>query len=79
VTIGAFGNNTTDFSEKWVLESGFRTDYSPDWGVFALPRVSLLWKASDKFSSRLGGGLGYKIPDIFTEEAAQLNFQNVLP
>ena len=79
VTIGAFGNNTTDFSEKWVLESGLRTDYSPDWGVFALPRVSLLWKATDRFSSRLGGGLGYKIPDIFTEEAAQLNFQNVLP
>lgn len=79
VTIGAFGNNTTDFSEKWVLESGFRADYSPDWGVFALPRISLLWKATDRFSSRIGGGLGYKIPDIFTEEAAQLNFQNVLP
>lgn len=79
VTVGAFGNNTTDFSDKLVLESGFRTDYSPDWGVFALPRVSLLWKATDKFSSRIGGGLGYKIPDIFTEEASQLNFQNVLP
>ncbi len=79
VTIGAFGNNTTDFSDKWVLESGFRTDYSSDWGVFALPRVSILWKTTDKFSSRIGGGLGYKIPDIFTEEAAQLNFQNVLP
>ena len=79
VTLGAFGNNTTDFSDKWVLESGFRTDYSSDWGVFALPRVSLLWKATDRFSSRIGGGLGYKIPDIFTEEAARLNFQNVLP
>jgi len=79
VTFGAFGNNITDFLDKWVLESGFRTDYSPDWGVFALPRVSLLWKATDKFSSRIGGGLGYKIPDIFTEEAARLNFQNVLP
>jgi len=73
VTLGAFGSNTSDFSDKWVLESGFRTDYSPEWGVFALPRISLLWKATDKFSSRIGGGLGYKIPDIFTEEAAQLN------
>ena len=79
MTIGAFGNSTIDFSDKWVLESGFRTDYSLDWGVFALPRISILWKATDRFSSRLGGGLGYKIPDIFTEEAAQLNFQNVLP
>ncbi len=79
LTIGAFGNNTTDFSEKLILESGFRTDYSPDWGFFALPRVSLLWKVTEKLTSRIGGGLGYKIPDIFTEEASQLNFQNVLP
>ncbi|MBK6785590.1 MAG: TonB-dependent receptor [Saprospiraceae bacterium] len=26
-----------------------------------------------------GGGLGYKIPDIFTEDAATLNFRNVKP
>ncbi len=61
------------------LESGFRTDFVPNWGVFPLPRVSLLWKANSHFSSRLGGGLGYKIPDMFTEEAATLNFQDILP
>ena len=61
------------------METGFRTDYSKDWGVFPLPRVSILWKASDKFTTRLGGGLGYKIPDLFTEEAATLNFQDILP
>jgi iron complex outermembrane receptor protein len=43
-----------------------------------LPRVSLLYKNDTGFSSRIGGGLGYKIPDIFTEEAEYLNFQNVL-
>jgi len=32
-----------------------------------------------KFSTRIGGGLGYKIPDLFTEEAAVLHFQDVLP
>jgi len=79
LTIGVFGNNITDLTEKWILESGFRTDYAPDWGVFALPKVSLLWKANDKFSGRIGSGLGYKIPDIFTEAAAQLNFENILP
>jgi iron complex outermembrane receptor protein len=79
ITFGAFVNNTTDLSEKFILESGFRTDYVPNWGVFPLPRVSLLWKANSHFSSRLGGGLGYKIPDLFTEEASTLNFQNILP
>ena len=79
ITFGAFVNNTTDLSEKFILESGFRTDYVPNWGVFPLPRISLLWKANSHFSSRLGGGLGYKIPDLFTEEASTLNFQNILP
>lgn len=79
ITFGAFVNNTTDLSDKFILESGFRTDYVSKWGVFPLPRVSLLWKANSHFSSRLGGGLGYKVPDMFTEEAATLNFQNILP
>lgn len=78
-TIGVFANNTTDLTDKLILETGFRTDYSVDWGVFPLPRVSLLWKANNKFSTRIGGGLGYKIPDIFTEEAATLNFRYVRP
>lgn len=77
-TVGGFVNNTTDINEKLIFESGFRTDYSIDWGVFPLPRVALLWKASNSFSTRIGGGMGYKIPDLFTEEAATLNFQNVM-
>ena len=79
ITFGAFANNTTDLSDKFILETGFRTDFVPNWGVFPLPRISLLWKANSNFSSRLGGGLGYKIPDMFTEEAATLNFENILP
>lgn len=79
ITVGVFANNTTDLSEKFILETGFRMDYAKEWGFFPLPRISLLWKAGDHFSSRLGGGLGYKLPDIFTEEAAMLNFQNISP
>lgn len=78
-TVGLFANNTTDLNEGIILESGFRTDYSQDWGFFPLPRLSLLWKVNQKFSTRLGGGLGYKIPDLFTEEASTLNFQNIAP
>ncbi|WP_245833545.1 TonB-dependent receptor plug domain-containing protein [Nonlabens spongiae] len=77
-TIGAFINNVHDLNEHFILETGFRTDYAVDWGVFALPRVSLLYKSDGAFTSRLGGGLGYKIPDIFTEDAERVNFQNVL-
>ncbi len=75
---GVFSNITTDLSHDLIGEIGFRVDHAKDWGTFALPRLSLLWKPIDSFSSRIGGGLGYKIPDLFTEESARLNFQNVL-
>ena len=78
VTVGLFANNIYDLSEQWILETGLRTDYAIGWGFFALPRVSLLYKSNNNFSSRLGGGLGYKVPDIFTEEAEFINFRNVL-
>ncbi len=78
VTFGAFANNIFDISEKWILETGLRADYNADFGFFPLPRISLLYKNDNGFSSRIGGGLGYKIPDIFTEEAEYINFENVL-
>ncbi len=76
-TVGAFINNVTDLSDRWILETGLRTDYAMDWGLFALPRVSLLYKGPGTFTSRLGGGLGYKIPDLFTEEGEMLNFSGI--
>ncbi|NNF85101.1 MAG: TonB-dependent receptor [Winogradskyella sp.] len=78
VTFGAFANNIYDLSENWILETGLRADYNTDFGFFPLPRISLLYKNDSGFSSRIGGGLGYKIPDIFTEEAEYINFENVL-
>ncbi|WP_299009821.1 TonB-dependent receptor [uncultured Tenacibaculum sp.] len=78
ITYGAFVNNIYDISDNWILETGLRADYNTDFGFFPLPRVSLLYKYDSGFSSRIGGGLGYKIPDIFTEEAEFINFENVL-
>ncbi|MFS4491255.1 TonB-dependent receptor [Maribacter sp. 2308TA10-17] len=79
ITYGLFVNSIHDLSDRWILETGVRTDYAEDWGFFPLPRVSLLYKSNTSFSSRLGGGVGYKIPDIFTEEAEFINFKDVLP
>jgi outer membrane receptor for ferrienterochelin and colicins len=78
LTAGSFVNNVTDLSDNWILETGLRTDFTTDWGFFALPRASVLYKSNGRFTSRLGGGLGYKIPDLFTEDAERLNFQNVM-
>ena len=78
ITYGMFANNIYDLSENWILETGLRADYNTDFGFFPLPKISLLYKNDSGFSSRIGGGLGYKIPDIFTEEAEFINFENVL-
>ena len=78
-TLGAFVQNNLKLSEKVNLETGLRGDYVIDYGFALLPRVSLLYKANPKFSTRIGGGFGYKTPTIFTEESERVQFQNVLP
>ncbi|WP_443936799.1 TonB-dependent receptor [Pedobacter sp. MW01-1-1] len=78
-TIGAFAQNTWNLSEKINIESGIRGDYHNEYGFMFLPRVSALWKINDHLSTRLGGGLGYKAPTVFTEEAERIQFRNVLP
>lgn len=78
-TIGGFIQNTTDINEKFVLETGLRTDYNTDYGVFVLPRFSLLYNVNSKLSSRLGGAMGYKLPTIFTEDAEKLYYRGILP
>lgn len=77
LTYGTFVNNIYDLSRHLILESGLRIDYTDDFGFFPLPKVALLYK-NKMFSSRIGGGLGYKIPNIFTEEAENINFQNIV-
>ena len=78
-TIGIFVQNTWNASEKFILETGLRGDYQNEFGFFALPRISALYKVNPKLSVRLGGGLGYKTPTVFTEDAERLQFRNVLP
>lgn len=76
-TFGVFAQQDLSFNDRWGLETGFRLDYNDDYGWFALPRVALLYKATPKASYRLGGGLGYKAPSIFTEDTERLAFRNL--
>lgn len=79
ITFGAFVQNSWK-ATKWLnLETGFRTDYVVDYGIAFLPRISALFKITNKFSSRVGGGFGYKSPTIFTEESERIQYRNVLP
>ena len=78
-TLGAFLQADIDITSWLSIEAGLRTDYVIDYGIAILPRLSFLFKPTDKLSSRLGGGLGYKQPTIFTEESERIAYRNVLP
>jgi len=78
-TIGAFVQNSWTASELFSLETGVRGDYQNEYGFFLLPRLAALFKFNSSLSARLGGGLGYKTPTVFTEDAERLQFRNVLP
>ncbi len=79
MTLGAFIQNTWNATDNFVIETGLRSDYQNEYGFFALPRISALLKINKKLSARLGGGLGYMTPTIFTEDAERIQFRNVLP
>ncbi len=78
-TIGTFIQDTVDLTNKFSLDTGFRLDHATNYGTFALPRVSVLYKFSDHLTTRVGFGLGYKTPTMFTEEAETLLFRDVFP
>ncbi len=78
-TIGAFAQNTWNVSRWFALETGLRGDYQNDYGFFALPRFSTFFKLSPKVSARIGGGLGYRTPTIFTDAAEMKFYKDVLP
>lgn len=79
LTLGAFFQNTWKISEVVSLESGLRTDYHNEFGLFVLPRFSLMTNFNPQWTARLGGGLGYKTPTVFTEDAERVQFRNVRP
>lgn len=84
-TAGLYVQDTWDVGEKVKLEAGLRADYVGFNNlyytlnqVFVLPRISLLVKFNKNLSSRIGSGLGYKPPTIFTEQTEAIQYRKVL-
>jgi len=79
LTTGVFVQNNVKVNDRINLETGLRGDFVKEYGFVLLPRLSALFKFTPTLSSRIGGGLGYKAPTIFTEESERLYYRNVLP
>jgi len=85
-TAGLYAQQTWDISDRFKLESGIRLDLVNYFNAFyrknqafVLPRISGLYKIDEHWSSRIGGGLGYKTPTLFTEQTETFQYQNLLP
>jgi iron complex outermembrane receptor protein len=78
-TIGYFANYTFDWGKKVSIESGVRADYALNEKLHVLPRVSALFKWTEKLTTRIGGGMGYRNATIFNQESELMGYKNILP
>ncbi len=84
-TIGLFAQNTYRVSKIFSFESGLRGDYntpSPNNklnGIFILPRINGLFRINAQLTSRIGGGLGYKMPSLFNDESEVRGYESINP
>ncbi len=77
-TLGIFSQDNWKISDKFYLEPGIRLDYNLKYGSFFLPRLAAMYKFTSKFFTRLSGGMGYKLPTPFTDDAERARYQNVI-
>ncbi|MEN9685470.1 MAG: hypothetical protein RLZZ28_1256 [Bacteroidota bacterium] len=73
-TLGFFVQDDWKFNDQFILQSGLRIDATNNYGVFVLPRLSLLYKLSHEITMRIGGGLGYKTPTLFNAEIDERDY-----
>ncbi len=74
---GALAQVELDLSDEWSALASGRIDVHSEFGTFASPRASVMFKPSSEVTLRLGGGMGFKAPTIFVEEAEERGFRGV--
>jgi outer membrane receptor for ferrienterochelin and colicins len=79
ITAGIFVQDDWKITQKFIVEAGLRLDNHNVYGNFVLPRLSLLYKINTHFTTRLGGGYGYKIPSQFASDIDERDYLNFYP
>lgn len=79
--MGAFVQDDWKVTQKLTAQTGLRFDYHDAYQPVLLPRLSLLYKFNTNFTSRLGGGFGYKAPTVFNNDIdeRELKGHNLAP
>lgn len=77
-TAGLFIQDDWYLHPKLTLESGLRIDHHTVFGTFVLPRIAALYKINSFITTLLSGGMGYRVPAVFSNEADERNYRNLL-
>jgi iron complex outermembrane receptor protein/outer membrane receptor for ferrienterochelin and colicins len=61
------------------LEAGIRTDHHNHYGNFVLPRVALFHRFNEQWATRMGGGFGYKTPNVLSVQMVDYPIEALQP
>ncbi len=64
-TYGVFFQDDWSVTDSLILQPGIRVDYQNPYGAIVLPHLSVLYKLTNNFHTRLTYGSGYKNPSYF--------------
>jgi len=78
-TAGIFVQDDWKLTEKFIAQAGIRLDYHNIYSSFILPRLSMLYRINSHFTSRLGGGYGYRIPSQFSSNMDERDYIKFFP
>jgi outer membrane receptor for ferrienterochelin and colicins len=71
--VGAFAQNEYNFSDKFMMLTGLRYEYTNVQGSVLAPRLAIKWQPASNQTLRLSAGNGFRVVNLFTEDHAALS------
>jgi iron complex outermembrane receptor protein/outer membrane receptor for ferrienterochelin and colicins len=78
-TVGAFAQYSGKLPFGTNLEVGLRADHHAQYGDFVLPRIAALHRFNEHWAMRAGVGLGYKTPNVLSQQNVEYSIQDIQP
>lgn len=76
-TVGGFVQDDWQPTPAFTVQAGLRLDHHNQYGTFLLPRLALLYRFTEHLTSRLNGGLGYRVPVPYINDLDERDYPRV--